>query len=230
MAAPRPASWSTTALSRLTSAPSLRAARGPRLPWLLAVVAVCAVGVWLAHAGHSQIALPMLLTVAPVLPLLCVATSYGGRADPFAEVTRTTPAGGLRIVLIRNGQILLICLPLLTAMAQLLPDNRWAPGAATWLLPALTLTLFTLLASSYIGCWPAALVTTTGWMVIVGAFTEVVDKKPGNRHKGLGDLLPEVLRELIGGSAQMWWAIGAAVLIHLLAKRRHAFDRAGGRR
>lgn len=74
--------------------PWLAAVHGLRLPWLLAVLGVCAAGVGLAHLNSDDDTLPVLLLLAPLLPLLCVAASYGGRADPFVEVTRTTPGEG----------------------------------------------------------------------------------------------------------------------------------------
>jgi hypothetical protein len=201
-----------------------------RWPWLLAIVAVCAVGVLLARGQGSRSALPALLAAAPVLPLLCVAGSYGGRADPLEEVSRTTPTSRLRILLIRSGQVLVLCLPLLTAVSLLLPPNNWAPGAVTWLLPSLTLTLAALLLGSYIGYRPATALTMTCWMLAVAVLTQVLGKQDHEKHLHSGQLLAEALGRLIGDSTQLLWAFLAAVFFHWLTRRRHSYDRARGRR
>ncbi|MFD0550437.1 hypothetical protein ACFQ0X_15495 [Streptomyces rectiviolaceus] len=110
-----------TAARRLEPPPWLGVTQGLRLPWLVAIVAVCAVGVVLADLEGSARPRLLLLLAAPLLPMLCVAGSYSGKADPFAEVTRTTPAGGLRILLMRTCQVLTLCVPLLTVAAALMP-------------------------------------------------------------------------------------------------------------
>jgi hypothetical protein len=200
-----------------------------RVPWLLAVLAVCVVGVLFARQHEVTTLLPVLLTTAPVLPLLCVAGSYAGRADPFGEVSRTTPTGNLRLLLIRTGQVLLLCMPLLTGVAAFLPKSGATPGAAAWLLPCLALTALTLVGGSYIGCWPSALIVMTAWMLGVASVTQVLDKESG-RNKPPLELLPEVVNKLIGESQQMWWALAGGILTWLLTQRRHSFNRPGGRR
>ncbi|MFF6785849.1 hypothetical protein [Streptomyces sp. NPDC012510] len=209
--------------------PWLAAVHGLRLPWLLAVLGVCAAGVALARFDGSADTLPVLLLLAPLLPLLCVAASYGGKADPFAEVTRTTPAGGLRLLLIRTGQVLALCVPLLAAAAFALsarapvhPRARLEVGPAGWLLPCLFLTLTTLLLSSYVDSRLSALLTTSGWLLVVAAVARLHTQK----HPVTGLRLKELitaLNQLLGESAQTVWAIGAAVLVELLFLRRHAF-------
>ncbi|NLU68221.1 hypothetical protein [Streptomyces sp. HNM0574] len=199
-----------------------------RLPWLLAAVAVCGVGVLLAHQHHAASLLPLLLTVAPVLPLLCVAGSYAGRGDPFGEVSRTTPTGNLRLLLVRTGQVLALCMPLLTGVGALLPRSGTTPMAAAWLLPCLALTLLALVLGSYVGCWPAALLVMTGWMLGVASLAQVLDdaKKP----TPLLDLLPDVLNQLLGEAGQFSWAVAGGILTWLLTQRRHSFDRPGSLR
>lgn len=214
--------------------PWLAAVHGLRPPWLLAVLGVCAAGTGLAHFDGSTDTLPVLLLLAPLLPLLCVAASYGGKADPFAEVTRTTPAGGLRLLLIRTGQVLALCVPLLAATTYALsarapahPQARLEVGPAGWLLPCLVLTLTTLLLSSYVDSRLAALFTTGGWLLVVATVARLHTQK----HPVTGLRLKELiaaLNQLLGESAQTVWAIGAAVLVELLFLRRHAFASPGG--
>lgn len=205
------------------------AVHGLRLPRLLAVLGVCAAGVGLAHFDGSADTLPVLLLLAPLLPLLCVAASYGGKADPFAEVTRTTPAGGLRLLLIRTGQVLALCVPLLAATAFALsarapvdPRAGLQVGPAGWLLPCLVLTLTTLLLSSYVDSRLSALLTTSGWLLVVAAVARLHTQKHPVTGLRLKELIP-ALNQLLGESAQTVWAIGAAVLVELLFLRRHAF-------
>lgn len=204
--------------------PWLAAVHGLRLPWLLAVLAVCTAGVGLAHLHDNRAVLPSLLLLAPVLPLLCVAASYGGKADPFAEVTRTAPSGGLRLLLIRTGQVLALCVPLLSMAALALPRTETLEASpAGWLLPCLVLTLATLVLSSYVDSRVAALLTSGGWLLVVGAVAHLCRQKSNPRATDM-DRLADALSMLLVGTVQMVYAIGAAVLVELLFLRRHAYN------
>ncbi|MEU5534996.1 hypothetical protein [Streptomyces sp. NPDC020362] len=164
-----------------------------------------------------------------------MGASYGGNADPFAEVTRTTPTGGLRILLIRTGQILGLCVPLLTGAAFVLPSNRGTPAPAAWLLPCLALTLAALVLSSYLGSWPAALITSGGWLLAIAAVAPpIAEQVAKKRHAGtpealLVEALPDVANGLIGSGSQILYGVVATVCAELLVLRRHAFDRPGAR-
>lgn len=72
----------------LAATPALRRA------WLTATVAVLAFAVLAAHLAESGWPLLTFLLVAPVLPVLAVATAYGPRVDPMHEITATTPTAG----------------------------------------------------------------------------------------------------------------------------------------
>ncbi|KPI12517.1 hypothetical protein OK074_8923, partial [Actinobacteria bacterium OK074] len=221
---------------RRTRPPWLSALHGLRLPWLLAVVAVCAAGLGLARLNRSADTLPALLLLAPLLPLLCVAASYGGRADPFAEVTRTAPAGGLRLLLIRTGQVLALCVPVLAVTTAVLSGTdtgtdttanaNLTVSAASWLLPCLTLTLTTLLLSSYVDSRLAALLVTGGWLLAVACLAQLYTG--AGRHPGTGLGTPELvaaLNQLLGDSPQLVWGVSSGLLTELLVLRRHAFGR-----
>ncbi|MFG3018782.1 zf-HC2 domain-containing protein [Streptomyces sp. NPDC048254] len=219
-------------VSRWTEPPPwLSGAKGLRLPWLLATLTVS--GTTLALAQLRDIALPLLLLLAPLLPLLCVAASYGGRADPFAEVTRTTPAGGLRLLLSRTGQVLVLCVPLLSGAGFVLAQNGSqrdpvTMSAVAWLLPCLALTVATLLLSTYLGSRPAAATTGGGWLLLVAAVAQL-DEDNKLSHRLDPASVSDALAELLGQSAQCVWAIAAAVLTQLLYLNRHSFDRPGTR-
>lgn len=133
-------------------------AAGPALrgAWLLAVVLVAAGAVALAYGADFTGARPVLLALAPVLPVAGVAVSYRGSADPLYEIAASTPGGGLRLLLTRTAAVLAVSLPLLTLAGAALPASAGAPGAAVWLLPGLTLSLAVLALGTYVGCRVAA--------------------------------------------------------------------------
>lgn len=197
----------------------------------MAVACVSGLGVVFGHLSHSQAPRLVLLFLAPVLPVLCVAGGYGGRADPFAEVTRTTPAGGLRILLVRTTQTLVVCVPLLTGAAAAMPRAGLSPyTSASWLLPCLTVTLTTLLLSSYWGSWAAALTTGTGWFLLVYALA-----KPLTQHyRGDGShrillALRDVQEQFMQAGGAIVFGVASAVLAELLVLRRRRLRRLGSR-
>lgn len=190
-------------------------AAGPALrgAWLVAVFVVVAAAVGLAYGAGFQGARPVLLAVAPVLPLVGVAVSYGRHADPMYEIGVATPSGGLRLLLTRAAAVLGVCVPVLTAAGALLPPVTGVPGAAAWLLPGLALTLAALALGSFVGCRAAALTLTGGWLLAV---TGPVLGRPG-ATTGLAQYLA-------GPAAQGGWAAAAVACAGLLALRRRSFD------
>ncbi|MEU0673422.1 hypothetical protein ABZ330_11075 [Streptomyces sp. NPDC006172] len=226
-----PARPALSAWLRLHRPPWLAATQVLRLPWLVAVACVTGLGVLFGHLSHSPTPRLALLFLAPVLPVLCVAGSYGGRADPFAEVTRTTPAGGLRILLVRTAQTLVVCVPLLTGAAATMPRAGLSPyTSAGWLLPCLTVTLATLLLSSYWGSWAAALTTGAGWFLLV----YILAKPLTQRYRGDGSqrlllALRDVQEQFVQAGGALVFGVVSAVLAELLVLRRHAFGRLGAR-
>lgn len=201
--------------------PWLRAVPGLRWPWLLAVTGVCSAAAWLAATAGEEDSLPFLLLLAPLLPLIWVAASYGGRADPFAPVIRSTPAGGLRLLMLRTGVVLAICLPLLLVAA--VTGVGVSPWAAAWLVPSLTLTLVTLILGSYIGCTLGAVVTSGTWLLVIAAIARLSMRQDG-KVSSHGTVLLNVLKNLLDGGAQFVWGVASGVLGALLVLRRHSFN------
>ncbi|MFE0386236.1 zf-HC2 domain-containing protein [Streptomyces bungoensis] len=196
-------------------------AAGPavRGAWLPAVLVVAAGAMALGHGGGFPGARALLLAVAPVVPVAGVALSYGPHADPLHEITAATPAGGLRLALIRTAAVLAVSLPLLTLTGLLLPASG-APAAAAWLLPGLALTLGTLALASFVGCRAAAGITAGGWL---GTVLLPVSAAPvGEATARLADRLA---RCLDGAATQGAWAAAAVLSAALLAARRPAYDR-----
>lgn len=195
-------------------------AAGPALrgSWAVGVLLVAFGALLLAHGtGLAGDARPLLLAVAPALPPLGVALSYGAASDPLHEITAATPAGGLRLLLTRTAAVLLLSLPLMTAAGALLPAASGVPGAAAWLLPGLALTTGALALGSFIGCRRAASLLAGGWLAV--AFLPPLLSAPG-RTGGLP--LP---LHATGAAAQAGWTLAALLCAALVVMRRASFDR-----
>ncbi|MFF2023235.1 zf-HC2 domain-containing protein [Streptomyces sp. NPDC058171] len=197
-------------------------AAGPavRGSWLVGVVLVAVAALVLAHvAGLAAQARPLLLALAPALPVLGVALSYGPRSDPLHEITVATGSGGLRLLLTRTVAVLVVSVPLLTAAGALLPSGAGVPGAAAWLLPALALTAATLALGSFTGCRPAAAVLGGAWLA--AAFLPPLL----HRSAGVTDRLSLSLSRYAAEPAQQaGWAVAALLCAALVAVRRSSFD------
>lgn len=202
--ASHPASVRRRTWRLLTAPPALR------LPWIAAAVftVVCAAVLSWADASSAGQARPVLLLVAPLLPLAGVAVSYGPGMDPAYELTLATPYSGLRLLLLRTVTVVGVTIPLLLATAFLLPSGGVA--AAAWLLPALALVLVTLALGGWVEHRSAAALVGAGWAAVV--------------------LTPRLLRVtdvsyVFDPPAQLVWAAVAMLAAGLLVARRGAYDR-----
>lgn len=110
---------------------------------------------WLSPGG-------VLMVIAPLLPLLGVALSYG-TLDPVHELVASTASGGLRLVLWRTLAVLAVSMPAVLVAGFAIGLS--APVA--WLLPSLSLTVLTLALGSFIELSRAALSVGVGWLVAV---------------------------------------------------------------
>lgn len=203
-------------------------AAGPALrgPWVIALLLVCAAAVGLAYGAGFNGARPVLLLLAPVLPLTGVALSYGPHADRLYEISASTPSGGLRILLTRTAAVLGVSLPLLTTVGAVLPGPAGVPGAGAWLLPGLALTLGALALSSYLGCRTATGVVAVGWTFAV-LLPVLASRGAGGDGSGIlpmTALAEQLAQYLSGAPAQGGWALAGALCAGLLALRRHSFD------
>lgn len=196
-------------------------AAGPavRGAWLPAVLVVAVGALVLAHAGGALGARALLLAVAPVVPVVGVALSYGPHADPLHEIAAATPSGGLKLALTRTLAVLVVSLPLLTLAGLLLPASG-APGAVAWLLPGLALTLASLALASYVGCRTATALTGGGWLAAV-----LAPALSGSGGSLTARLAEQLARCLDGAPAQRGWAVAAVLCAVLLTVRRPAYDR-----
>lgn len=204
-----------------TRAGRLLWAAGPALrgSWLVALVLVAVGAVALAYgAGAGEAVRPLLLVVAPVLPLAGVGLSYGRHADPMHEITAATPSGGLRLLLTRAAAVLVVSLPALTLAGAALPASAGRPGAAAWLLPGLAMTLAALALGSYVGCRTGATSIAVAWAAAV-VLPVLATSPPTALAAATG-----AARYFAGPAAQAGWAAGALVCAALLAVRRRSFD------
>ncbi|MER7205117.1 hypothetical protein CG723_16520 [Streptomyces sp. CB01635] len=210
-------------------------AAGPALrgPWALALLLVAAGAVGLGKAGGYEGARPLLLALAPVLPVAGIALSYGRHADPAYELAATSPSGGLRLLLTRAAAVLAVCVPLLTVAGLLLPGTMSAghggpvpyemqvPGAAAWLLPGLALTLASLALTAFLGCRTATLLVGGGWLLALAVPTAARGDSPGR----LTERLTEQISVYFDGvAAQTGWAAAIALSGAVLAVCRSAYD------
>ncbi|WP_327369829.1 zf-HC2 domain-containing protein [Streptomyces sp. NBC_01217] len=196
-------------------------AAGPALrgAWLSALVLVVVGALALAYgAGLGAATRPLLLVIAPVLPLAGVVVSYGRHADPMHEITAATPSGGVRLLLTRTAAVLGVSIPALTLAGAALPPSAAGPGPAAWLLPGLAMTLAALALGSYVGCRTGASSVAVAWAaaVLLPAFAA--------SPLGMAESAAGAASYFAGTAAQGGWAAGALVCAALLAVRRRSFD------
>lgn len=197
-------------------------AAGPALrgAWLLALVLVAVGALALAYgAGLGAATRPLLLVIAPVLPLAGVVVSYGRHSDPMHEIVAATPSGGLRLLLTRTAAVLGASIPALTLAGAALPPSTAGPGPAAWLLPGLAMTLAALALGSYVGCRNGASSVAVAWAAAVLLPAFATSSTPR-----IAAPAAEAMRYFAGPAAQGGWAAGALACAVLLAVRRRSFD------
>jgi hypothetical protein len=128
---------------------------------------MCAVALAVAFAVGGALAarngnVTVFLTVAPLVPVLAVATAFGPEVGAAAlEQESTAPYPLVRLVLLRTAAVLLAALPVVLLGQLLFPEE----AAWVWLLPALGFTAAVLGASPWFGPWWPATVITALWLV-----------------------------------------------------------------
>jgi hypothetical protein len=179
-----------------------------RRSWLLANAAVLVFAVLATSLMNSTGPRQLLvfLAIAPVLPVLAVATAYGSGVDPMYEIESATPAAGARLALWRAAAVLVSSVAMCAVAAVFLPATGWS--AAAWLLPALALSAGSLALATTIplrtaavglgGCWLAGVTAVAAW-------------------------LPD-LRAAFGPAAQLCYLGGGALAVVALTVRRHRLD------
>lgn len=179
-----------------------------QLSWSVAVVVVLACAAVFARYGLRT---PLLfLAVAPLPPLLGVATAFGAGVDPTHEVGLAAPLHGFRLLLLRTAAVTGTSV-VLGVPAGLAAGLGWL--AAAWLLPALGLVVLAMVLSSTTSATRAAAGVAVGWLALVTAVAVVA----------ADDLL------LFRAAGQLAAAAVAAAGAVVLARRQEAFDRRSAR-
>ncbi|QEV07111.1 hypothetical protein [Streptomyces prasinus] len=136
-----------------------------RRSWLGAVVAVLLLTVAAGHSGAATGSPGLFLALAPLLPLLGVALSYGPALDPTYEMAVVAPMHGFRLLMIRTVAVLGAVFGLNGLATLALP---WYGAAAlAWLLPALALSATGLALTARLGPVLAPSLVGGGWITLL---------------------------------------------------------------
>ncbi|WP_213453330.1 zf-HC2 domain-containing protein [Rhizomonospora bruguierae] len=181
-----------------------------RWSWLGATAAVLALAVAAAYFAQpgARVSAMLFLVLAPVLPVLAVATAYGPPADPMHEITGTMPAAGPSLVLWRATAVVAVAVAMGMGAAALLPGPGWY--AVAWLLPALVLSMGSLALSTVVPLSTATGLLGGAWLIGVGTAATV--------HRGSS------LPIIFGGTAQLGYLLAAAMAVAVLTMRRGRLD------
>lgn len=126
---------------------------------MVVLTALIAVGLDRLRVGGG---VPVLLLLAPVLPVLGVVAVWARGLDPAFELIAATPRAGLRLVTQRTLAVLVVLFPVLLA-AGWATDTSIAPS----LLPALAFTAGTLALGTIVGVSRAAVVLLVVWAMVI---------------------------------------------------------------
>ncbi len=155
--------------ARLVSAtPALRVA------WFVSVAMVLAFAASAGDASWTDASrFAVLLTLAPLAPVVGVALSYGPHADRTHEIAVAAPLSGLRLALIRSITVLTASAALTTIGVLLAPSAGWLRVA--WLLPSMATASATLALGSRFGIRPAAFGVAAVWLTLVVLVAQIAD-------------------------------------------------------
>ncbi|MFF0097336.1 zf-HC2 domain-containing protein [Streptomyces canus] len=163
--APRPG-WFESLLTRAGiadhTARLLAATPVLRRSWLAAVVFLLLTTVGAVHTTESP---TLFLALAPLLPLVGVALSYGPALDPTYEMTVVAPTHGFRLLMIRTLAVLVAGLGLNGLATLALPG--YGLRALAWLLPALALTATGLALTPRLGPVLAPSLVGGAWVAVL---------------------------------------------------------------
>ncbi|MFI8070482.1 zf-HC2 domain-containing protein [Streptomyces sp. NPDC086033] len=163
--APRPG-WLESLLTRAGiadhTARLLAATPVLRRSWLAAVVFLLLTTVGAVHTTESP---TLFLALAPLLPLVGVALSYGPVLDPTYEMTVVAPTHGFRLLMIRTLAVLVAGLGLNGLATLALPG--YGLRALAWLLPALALTATGLALTPRLGPVLAPSLVGGAWVAVL---------------------------------------------------------------
>jgi hypothetical protein len=174
--------------------------------WLAAMSAVLGFAVFAAlAAGANDRGTLLFLTVAPILPVLGVAAAFHRGVDPTYEIALAAPYSAFRLLLLRSAAVAAVTCTAAVVAGLLLPDRSLT--AAAWLLPALALTLLTLVVARRVDVVYAAAGVVGVWVLTVVL-----------SHRGVGRFAA------FGLAAQLIClaVAGVSVVVLVAGRRRYA--------
>lgn len=142
----------------LTATASLRTA------WLSSSLVALGFAFLATKFSSGDVLWPFLL-IAPLIPVIGVAASYGPATDPLETLIVTSPYGRPRLILVRTVGVLVTCLPVAFLLGLALPGPQWV--AAAWLGPAVALIPILLALAAFVGPRAAAAAVAIGWSAVV---------------------------------------------------------------
>lgn len=142
----------------------LAAAAALRTAWLSSSVVALGFAAIAAQVSGGTTLWPFLL-VAPLVPVIGVAVSYGPSTDSLESLIVTSPYGRTRLILVRTLAVLTVSLPVAVLIGLMLPGPLWV--AAAWLGPAFSMLPVMMAVASFVGPRPAAAVVAIAWSGVV---------------------------------------------------------------
>jgi hypothetical protein len=153
----------------LAATPSLRLSWFSAEAFALGSAAVAAAHVRQASGGW----LFVFLVLAALAPVAGVAAAFGPGVDPVYEVGIAAPMRSDRLLFIRTIAVLVVSVAIAGIAALALPGlDR---SVVLWLLPALGLTLATLVAATWLRPIAAACTVGLGWLIVAAAASTAAD-------------------------------------------------------
>jgi hypothetical protein len=177
-----------------------------RRSWLAAVGFTLAITAAAAHLTRSHTVPITLLAIAPLLPLVGVAISFGPRVDPSYELAVVAPLHTFRLLLLRLAAVLSTTTALTGVASLAVPE--YGAVVLGWLAPSLALTLLSLALTPRFGPVTAAVTVGFGWLALLAATV----------HLSTGESV------LFTAPGQAALAAGAAAAAMALWRVRTAFD------
>ncbi|NYG57091.1 hypothetical protein BJ980_000014 [Nocardioides daedukensis] len=154
----------------------LAATASLRRTWLIGGVIALAFAALATQFAHNAVLWPFL-AVAPLIPVIGVAASYGSSEEPFEALAVTTPYGRTRLILARTLAVLAVTVPVAGLLGLTLPGPVWL--AASWLGPALAMIPILLALASFTGPRLAAPIVAMLWIgLVLGASRELPQTWP----------------------------------------------------
>ena len=141
----------------------LAAARSLDGAWLLATLAAVVFAAMAAIPSEAQ-GQALYLLVAPLVPVAGVVAAFAS-GDPLMDLTSTTPYAKARLTLLRTVAVVITSVPLSMAIGLAIPGIAWL--AFAWLLPALALTLLTLVGMTWWKPEPVGVAVALVWVAVI---------------------------------------------------------------